>query len=127
MDLTNNNNSTTAKIMDDFKNWIHSQNKYYCMKNNIIIANNDINFFSKNITLNSSLKNYEGQNQDAINFLNKFFHQGIIQKYTVDKNILRVKFQLNHENIMYVNLEVSFVNNLIHSVNMSDGFNDRFF
>ena len=128
MEVINNNNSTIAKNMNDFKDWIYLQNKYYCMKNNIIITNNNINLFSKNITLNSSIKDYEGQYQDVIKFLNTFFHYGIIQKYTVDKNILRVKIQFNHEHIMYVNLEVSFDTNiLIHSINMSNGFNDRFF
>lgn len=131
MDIIINNNSnsnTQIEYMNDFKNWIHLQNKYYCMKNNIINTNNDINFFTKNITLISSLKNYESQNYETVNFLNKFFHQGIIQKYIIDKNILRIKFQLNHEHIMYINIEVLFDNNnLIDSVNMSDGFKDRFF
>jgi hypothetical protein len=125
MDHTNDDNNT--KTMENFKNWIHLRNKFYYMKNNIIDISNDINFFSENTTLNSSLKDYECQNQDAIKFFTTFFHHGIIQKYTIDKNILRVKFQLNHDHIMYINLEVSFLNNLIHSVNMSDGFNDRFY
>ena len=129
MELANNdNNNNTTNIMNDFKDWIHSQNKYYCKNNNIIIANNDINILSKNITVNSSLRDYEGQHQDVIKFLNTFFHNGIIHKYTVDKNILRVKIQFTHEHIIYVNLEVSFdTNNLINFINMSDGFNDRFF
>ncbi len=125
MDITNDDNNT--KTMEDFTNWIHSKNKFYCMKNNIIDTSNDINFFSENTTLNSSLNDYECQNQDAIKFLTTFFHNGIIQKNTIDKNTLRVKFQLNHDHIIYINLEVSFLNNLIHSVNMSDGFNDRFY
>ena len=74
MEVINNNNSTIAKNINDFKDWIYLQNKYYCMKNNIIITNNNINLFSKNITLNSSIKDYEGQYQDVIKFLNTFFH-----------------------------------------------------
>ena len=84
------------------------------------------------LTSTLNLKGFEGFQfsehdiDDAKQYLTKFFCIGVIKYCDIDENMLKIKFQVDHELIYFVNIEICINEaNLICNVVMSDGFHNR--
>jgi hypothetical protein len=84
------------------------------------------NIFDDNTSLISTYKNFEVSTQtkdQTIEFLSKFFKFGVIKFHNINNNTLQIKLQLNHEQILFVNFDVVFNDNMmIEKINLYEKF-----